>query len=200
MSAIRSALEEWVLEPVEALALEQLADDLVEIEVVSGLLEAERLRRLDIFERRSGPGAFGYPSLTSFLKDRCRMATGRAHRLVARSRVFRTARTTFAAWSGNRLSTDQIGVLLDQALSLPEPFAEGEERLVGIVEDLDVTDTRRVLEYWRQAVDGPGTVSDEWPRANCVASPSPNPSRAWVTSRAGRLPPPCKHSAPLSTL
>lgn len=161
MSAIRSALEEWVLEPVEALALEQLADDLVEIEVVSGLLEAERLRRLDIFERRSGPGAFGYPSLTSFLKDRCRTATGRAHRLVARSRVFRTARTTFAAWSGNRLSTDQIGVLLDQALSLPEPFAEGEERLVGIVEDLDVTDTRRVLEYWRQAVDGPGTVSDE---------------------------------------
>jgi hypothetical protein len=161
MSAIRSALEEWVVEPIEDLDLEQLADDLVEIEVVSGLLEAERLRRLNTFENRSGPGAFGYPSLTAFLKDRCRMASGRAHRLVARSRVFRSARATLRAWTENRLSTDQAAVLLDQATSLADPFAEGEERLVGIVEDLSVTDTRRVVEYWRQSVDGPDTVRDE---------------------------------------
>ena len=42
-----------------------------------------------------------------FSKHRCRMASGRAHRLVARSRVFRTARTTFRAWTAGRLSTDQ---------------------------------------------------------------------------------------------
>ncbi|MDF2731290.1 MAG: endonuclease, partial [Acidimicrobiia bacterium] len=57
--------------------------------------------------------------------------------------------------------TDQAGILLDRATALPEPFAEGEDRLVDIVEDLGVTDTRRALEYWRQTVDGPGTIRDQ---------------------------------------
>lgn len=161
MSAFRSALEEWVNEDVDHLHLDQLADDLVELETVSGLLEAERLRRISVFEDRSGPRHFGYPSLTAFLKHRCRMAAGRAHRLVARSRVFRSATTTFRAWTAGRLSTDQATVLLDQAVALPESFAEGEERLVGIVEELRVTDTRLALGYWRQSVDGPGTVQSQ---------------------------------------
>jgi hypothetical protein len=125
MSTLRSALEEWVVEAIDDLDLDQLADDLVELEVVSGLLEAERLRRLHTFENRSGPGTFGYPSLTAFLKDRCRMASGRAHRLVAKSRVFRSARATFRAWTGNRLSTDQASLLLDQATALPETSPKG---------------------------------------------------------------------------
>ena len=161
MSSLRSALEEWVVEDVENLHLDQLADDLVELEHVSGLIEVERLRRISTFEDRAGPHNFGYPSLTAFLKHRCRMASGRAHRLVARSRVFRATRTTFRAWTAGRLSTDQAAVLLDEAAALPEQFAEGEARLVDIVEDLGVTDTRRALEYWRQSVDGPGTISDE---------------------------------------
>jgi hypothetical protein len=97
MSALRSALEEWVNEDVDHLHLDQLADDLVELEHVSGLLEVERLRRISTFDDRSGHHELGYPSLTAFLKHHCRMASGRAHRLVARSRVFRTARTTFLA-------------------------------------------------------------------------------------------------------
>jgi len=161
MSALRSALEEWVNEDVEHLHLDQLADDLVELEHVSGLLEVERLRRVCTFEDRAGPRQFGYPSLTAFLKHRCRMASGRAHRLVVRSRVFLTARTTFRAWTAGRLSTDQAAILLDQATTVPEQFAEGEERLVDIVEDLGVTDTRRALDYWRQSVDGPGTIRDQ---------------------------------------
>ena len=161
MSALRSALEEWVNEDVEHLHLDRLADDLVELEHVSGLLEVERLRRISTFEERSGPHHFGYPSLTAFLKHRCRMASGRAHRIVTRSRVFRTARTTIRAWTAGRLSTDQAAVLLEQAVTLPNQFAEGEDRLVDVVEDFGVTDTRKALEYWRQSVDGPGTASDE---------------------------------------
>lgn len=150
-----------MVEDIEDLDLGQLADDLVELELVSGLIEAERLRRVSVFGDRSGPHHFGYPSLTAFLKHRCRMASGRAHRLVARSRVVRTARTTFRAWTAGRLSTDQAAVLLDQANATPVHFADGEDRLVAIVEDLGVSDTRRALGYWRQSVDGPGTVHDE---------------------------------------
>ena len=38
---------------------------------------------------------------------------------------------------------------------------EAEQRLVEIVEALDVVDTRRAVEYWRQAVDGPGELDAE---------------------------------------
>ena len=161
MSSIRSALEEWVNEDVDRLHIDKLADDLVELELVSGLLEAERLRRVNAFELRSGPGLLGYPSLTAFLKGRCRMAGGRAHRLVANSHVFRSAGATFRAWTGGRLSTDQARVLLDQAAAVPDLFGQAEDRLVGIVEDLGVSDTRKAVAYWRQSVDWPGTTLDE---------------------------------------
>lgn len=32
---------------------------------------------------------------------------------------------------------------------------------MDIVADLGVTDTRRVLDYWRQSVDSPGTIADQ---------------------------------------
>jgi hypothetical protein len=89
------------------------------------------------------------------------MASGRAHRLVARSRACKRARATFRAWTAGRLSTDQTAILLDQADAIPEHFTEAEDRLVEIVEDLGVADTRRALGYWRQSVDGPGTIRDQ---------------------------------------
>jgi Domain of unknown function (DUF222)/HNH endonuclease len=191
MSTLRSALEEWVNEDLEHLHLDQLADDLVELEHVSGVLEVERLRRISTFEDRGGHRHLGYPSLTAFLKHRCRMASGRAHRLVARARVFMAARTTMRAWTSGRLGTDQAGVLLDQAVALPDQFAEGEHRLVDIVEDLDVTDTRRALEYWRQSVDGPGTIRDQLEQQE-LRGVSASPSLSgmvridgWMTSTAG---------------
>lgn len=161
MSSLRSALEEWEAEDVDQLHLDQLVDDLVELEVISGVIEAERLRRIANFERRGGPNRYGYPSLTAFLKHRCRMATGRAHRMVARSRAFMTAISTFRAWRGGRLSTDQAVVLLDQATSVPEPFAEAEPTLIEACSALTVSDTKRAVGYWRQAVDGPGTTLSE---------------------------------------
>ena len=84
---------------------------------------------------------------------------------MARSKVFHDARTTIRAWIEHRLATDQAVVLLDQAVSLPEQFADAEGRLVDIVEDLTVADTRRVLEYWRQSVDGPGIAAGQTEQA-----------------------------------
>ncbi|MGH8913347.1 MAG: DUF222 domain-containing protein, partial [Acidimicrobiia bacterium] len=151
----------WEVEDLDLLHLDQLGDDLVELERVSGIVEAERLRRVANFERRGGPERYGYPSVTAFLKHRCRMATGRAHRMVARSRVVTTARGTWRAWAGGRLSTDQAQILLDQAVALPEAFTESEQTLIEAVTDLTLTDTRRALGYWRQAIDGPGALRDE---------------------------------------
>jgi hypothetical protein len=75
--------------------------------------------------------------------------------------VFQTARTTIRAWTAGRLSTDQAASLLDEAAAIPEQFADAEDRLVEIVQDLGVSDTRKALEYWRQSMDGPGTIRDQ---------------------------------------
>ena len=55
----------------------------------------------------------------------------------------------------------RLGFCSTRRLPCQSQFAEGEDRLVDIVEDLGVTDTRRALEYWRQTVDGPGTIRDQ---------------------------------------
>jgi hypothetical protein len=133
---LRSALEELVGEDVGLLDVDQLADDLAELELVIGLLEAERLRRIASFESMNGPGRFGYPSSTAFLKDWCRVGSGRAHRLVGYSRIIRMAPATMEAWTAGRLSADQVSALLDGATAVPDLFSPAEESLVDIVEDL----------------------------------------------------------------
>ena len=161
MSALRSALDEWISEDVDEIETDQLADDLVELELVSGLIDAIRVRRIEEFDRRGGHRFHGYPSMTAFLKDRCRMASGRAHRLVAAARATRIAPGLFRSWLAGRISVDQAHRLLETASAVPDEFEEFEEKLVETVEGLSHSDTRRLLEYWRQAVDGPGTTVDE---------------------------------------
>jgi hypothetical protein len=161
MSSLRSALEEWITEDTDGLHVDQLADDLVELELVSGLLEAVRADRIEVFGREAGHQAHGYPSVTAFLKHRCRMATGRARRLVAAAQAKDIAPHVFQAWFNTRLSTDQAHRLLETASAAPDVFAAVEDNLIETVQDLSHTDTRRVLDYWRQSVDGPETVMCE---------------------------------------
>jgi len=149
MSSLRSALEEWIVEDVEHLHVDQVADDLVELEVVSGLIEAIRVKRIEVFDRKGGHRAHGYPSMTAFLKQRCRMATGRAHRLVGAAHAIRIAHRVFTAWLGTRISTDQAHRLLETASAVPGNFGVAEDTLIDAVADLSHADTRRVLDYWR---------------------------------------------------
>jgi hypothetical protein len=46
-------------------------------------------------------------------------------------------------------------------VAVPDQFAEAESKLAAVAQDLTVTDTRQALSYWRQSVDGPGTVFTE---------------------------------------
>jgi hypothetical protein len=192
MSALRSALEEWINEDVDELETDQLADDLVELELVSGLIDAVRVRRIEAFDRRRGHRSHGYPSMTAFLKDRCRMASGRAHKLVAAARALRITSAVLRSWLAGRISGDQAQRLLETASAVPEEFADAEETLVETVEDLSHTDTRKLLAYWRQSVDGPGTVLDELDEMD-LRGISASVSRGgmvrvdgWMTSLAGQ--------------
>jgi hypothetical protein len=162
MSGLRSALEELAGQDLTEAGVDDLADDLVELELASGLLEAERARRLTRFDEISGPGREGFPSLTAFLIHRCRMAAGRARRLVGLANTAARSPHVHEAWSSLRISTDQAHRLLETADVEPVAFAEAEERLIGIVESLTASETRRALAYWSQSVTGgEGTVLEQ---------------------------------------
>jgi len=109
---VRSALEEWSATDPELLNSDRLADDLVELERVSGLLEAVRLQWLEVFARKQGHHDHGYPSPTAFLTARCGMRAGRAHAAVARAHSLSDAPAVLQAWAGERISTDQATELL----------------------------------------------------------------------------------------
>jgi hypothetical protein len=154
MSGLRSALEEWAGQVLDGLGADDLAEDLVELELASGLLEAERARRLCRFDELAGPKHHGFPSLTAFLIHRCRMAAGRAKRLVGLAHTLSRCPEVTEAWTEQRISTDQAHRLLETADAEPAAFPEAEQRLVEIVEPLTASETRRALAYWSQSVSG----------------------------------------------
>ncbi len=54
------------------------------------------------------------------------------------------------------MSWDQVRVLVDLPDHISEGFSRDEVTLVNAVSGLSVADTRRVVDYWRTAIDGPG--------------------------------------------
>jgi hypothetical protein len=160
MSGLRSALEEWAAQDLDEVHVDDLAEDLVELELVVGLVEAERARRLDRYRTAGGPGIHGYPSVTAFLIYRCRIASGRARRLVGVAHAALRCQHVYQAWTSGQVSTDQAHRLFEASDSAPREFADAEGHLVEIVAPLTPGDTRRALHYWSQSVTGPGESPD----------------------------------------
>jgi Domain of unknown function (DUF222) len=161
MSGLRSGLDEWLGEDIESRSVDVLADDLVELENISGLLESIRLRRLEVFDRKAGHHSQGYPSSTAFLMAKCRMRPGRAMGQVARAHALVLAPDVLEAWTGGRIGSDQSYELFRVSTLVPDRFATDQQALLEIVEDLSVAATRKVVDYWRSTVDGPGALEDD---------------------------------------
>jgi hypothetical protein len=146
---------------IEALRSEDLSDvppdllseNVVELRTVLDLLEVEWTRRVAALD----PEVSGHPSATAFLKDRCRMSASRAQRSVVLANCLSKVPFAVKAVESGDLSLDQARVLSDLPERLSEEFSRDEVTLVNTVGPLTVSDTRRVVEYWKTAVDGPGT-------------------------------------------
>ena len=159
MSQLRSVLDEMKTVPVSDLSDDELHLMLEEVLDGSDQLEVLKADLTREITSRGSHHHLGYPSPTAFLVDQGGLSAGRARRIVSRAGMSGLAPVTHAAWSDGRLSTDQSDLLFGLARSLPEEFGDAEEKLVEIVETLTVSETNRTLEYWRQAVDGPGELS-----------------------------------------
>ena len=156
MSILRAGLQKFRVQDLEPCTLEQLADDLVELELIDGWLQVEKARRLAVFANKQGHHLEGHSSVTAFLKHRCRMAAGRAQQLVGLAHRLPGLPFVDKAVTGGDISLDQARVMVNLPDHLSEDLARDEVTLVNAVAPLSVADTRRVVEYWRAAVEGPG--------------------------------------------
>ena len=153
MSSLRSALDELRADDVGDLPLGQLGDDLVELRAVAEALEAEWIRRLQVFDARRGWAVDGSLSLAAWLRARCRM-TGAA--ATDRSRLARSLREmplTQRAFSDGDLTTGHVRTMAAGADAHPETFARDEAVLVEGASTVSVRDTSKLVSYWRQNLD-----------------------------------------------
>lgn len=161
MGFLKSAIDEWAIEPIEELSDEALGDQLVELEGALSGLEAERSRRLHLFNEREAHHSFGMPSTTAYLIHRCRIAPHRAARLVAMAKSLGRMPRTFRSWTGDELGQDQVRILAHAHDSNPEVFELKEDVLIDTVEPLSITDTSKAVTYWRQLVNS-RRFDEEW--------------------------------------
>ncbi len=161
MSQLRSVIADETSFNPDDLSLAELASEITEALHAGQVLETAVAGWVKNLADRDGHVEMGYPSPTAFLMDQARMSSGHAKQVVSRANASETAPVAFAAWADGRLSTDQARHLFQLAEVIPDVFPAAEERLVGIIEPLSVRETAKVLEYWRQSVDGPGDLDPE---------------------------------------
>ncbi|MEE8374807.1 MAG: DUF222 domain-containing protein [Acidimicrobiia bacterium] len=157
--ALGLAIQALETEDLEVLPIEDVGEDLVWFEELSRRFEAERSRRIGVFDSHQGHDVVGYPSAVAFLKDRCRMTGGRAKHLVSVARAARRFKATFLSWKHGQISTDQTHQLFRVSEQLPDKYPDAEPVLLEIVGDTP-DETRQLLDYWRHSVDRPGIVVD----------------------------------------
>ncbi|HET8739567.1 MAG TPA: DUF222 domain-containing protein, partial [Acidimicrobiia bacterium] len=161
MSQLRSMISEvTVFDPGE-LSASELADQIVEAVRGQQMLEVAVAGWLKHLSDRGGHHELGFSSVSAFLVDQTGVSPGHARRLVGYGNAQTRAPIAHQAWVDGRLSTDQVVYLFSAAEAVPDEYPDAEQRLVDIVEGLDAVDTGRAVEYWRQAMAGPGELDPE---------------------------------------
>lgn len=134
----------------EHLMLLEAARHHLDVEWTETLAAAESARDHDVM---------GYPSTVAYLKDRLRMAGGRANRYVKNARSALKHVSTFSAWKFRQISGDEAELMFRAAEKTPDAYPEAENVLLELVGD-GFDETRRILDYWRNDVDLPGVALD----------------------------------------
>ena len=161
MSQLRSVLDQMAAVSADDLTTSELDSEIEEIASGQQALEVLLADRVRSLSERGGHSDLGYSSPTNYVTDRTRVSPGQARQVVSRSRMREVAPHAYRAWADGRISTGQARHMFQIAERLPDQYPEAEARLVDIVEPLDVVDTGKALEYWAQAVDGPGDLDPE---------------------------------------
>jgi hypothetical protein len=153
VGSLRSAISEWAVEEISTLSDQELSDQLVELDSAISSLECQRARRLSLFGKRQAWKKEGHVSGPAFLSERCKMSPSRAKGLLSQAESLSEMPETMAAWADDRLSPDQTRQLVAARDANPDLFSAGEKELLSQIEELDVRETARAVNQWRQRVN-----------------------------------------------
>jgi hypothetical protein len=134
-------------------------EHLMLLEVARHDLEVEWTETLAVAHAQGDHEVYGYPSTVAYLKDRLRMAGGRAHHYVRNARAALRFEATLSAWKHRQLSTDQAEMMFAVAERMPDKYPQAESVLLEIVGE-SVAETKQMLDYWRNQADRPGVALD----------------------------------------
>jgi Domain of unknown function (DUF222) len=137
-------------------SVDEVATEVVELRRLVDGLEVEWTRRIAHLEQADVTSLEGHTSMTAFLKDRCRMSGTRAQRAVSLSHRLGGLSFVAKALETDDLSFDQVQIFTHVPDHLFDELGAAEVMLVNAASPLTVADTRRLVEYWKTAVDGPG--------------------------------------------
>lgn len=140
-------------------SVDERDEHLMLLEAARQSLDVEWTATLAVAEAAGDHDAMGYPSMVAYLKNRMRMAGGRANRYVKNARAAFRHRATFSAWKHRQISGDEAELMFRASERTPDKYPEAENTLLELVGD-SPDDTRRVLDYWRSDVDRPGLILD----------------------------------------
>jgi hypothetical protein len=143
------------LDDPASVSTEERDEHLMLLEAARHSLDVEWTETLAAAEAARDPEAMGYPSMVAYLKNRLRMAGGRAHRYVRDARASLEFKATLAAWKHRLISSDEAELMFKVSERMPDKYPEAEAYLLELVGH-GVDDTKKVLDYWRSDVDLPG--------------------------------------------
>jgi hypothetical protein len=160
VSSLRSALDELKADDLGQTPTGQLADDLVELRRAAEILEAEWLRRVQVFDSRQGWTLDGSLSLTAWLRHRCRLPGAAASDRARIARALRSMPVTQTALEESEITLGHVRALVPAAEAHPEVFGRDERVLVESAATVTASDTCKLVAYWRQNLDPDRVLED----------------------------------------
>ncbi|MDX1691316.1 MAG: DUF222 domain-containing protein, partial [Acidimicrobiia bacterium] len=153
MSNLMSVVDELHATPAGDLADDEVTAELVEVVRAEQRLAARRVALVAVADRRRFFEVLGFGSAMAWLRSLLGVRHGVARWWVTLGRALRHMPGARTAFMAGDLAEDRLRPLVEARTHSPGAYADGEETLLDAARDLGPSEFRRVVEYWKDAVD-----------------------------------------------
>jgi hypothetical protein len=161
MGGLRSAIDEYRLEDLHHLTDGALEEGFTQLQEAAQAIESERLRWLGEIHRRGAVASGGFLSTPAWLAGTFKLGWGEARGQVRVAKALDDMPETKQAFEQGQVSSSSVKLLVEAKEAEPTAFAQHEGALVDAARGHTVEDLRKVVGYWRQAVDQAEPVEQE---------------------------------------
>jgi hypothetical protein len=174
--AVREALDAYPDDPA-GVADDQAAAGFAQLQRISELVEAKRLRWLADQDRRASHVRDGHLSTAAWLSDRFGLAAGSAKRQVQMAQALDQMPAVRESFVKGAVTSGAVQVLAEAHREHPGEFIVDEQALVEAATTKSVEELRRVVGDWVQGVDERKPNRAEILRARRRLDVCPTPTR-----------------------